>query len=347
MLTGAIGLSALVGCEAPDPDTVEALASRLEQGAQRRFGGGQKTGMLRALEVSQRAVGVARAMRERPEPACAMEELDGRAFRYDIELVLERHGPGKAGLEASWRETRRFRRAESGRLELVMNAQFRNPTMQPTDAPTKRALRWALADGQSYLSDDLREGAPQYYRREASFGEAAALEYAAFGTLQTLLDAAPGGWERVDAAHPTWTPGGQPLRCIKPIRGLQNAKNMQMQSPVIERNWLHQFGAVATLKEARFEVLRAAAAPEAAGNEADDAPANSRRLSLAWRLSDGATLKAKFRDSWAPTGAPLESLDTTNIIEVERDRSLFEAKQRLQEWRENAWIRSASEDETP
>jgi len=228
-----------------------------------------------------------------------------------------------------------------------MRAQFRNPTMPPGDPPATRALRWVLAGGHSYLSDDLRQDAAQYYRREARFGESAALEFAAFGTLQTLLDAAPGGWTRVDGAHPIWTPGGQPLRCLKPIRGLQNAKNMQMQSPVIERNWLHQFGAVATLEEAMFEVPRAAVAPGARGNEVDDTSANSRKLSLTWRLNDGATLKAKFRDSWAATSAPLESLDTTNIIDVERDRSLFEAKQRLHDWHENAWIRSASEDETP
>jgi len=331
---------ALPACEAPDPDVLDPLTARLEQRAQKHFAGAPKTGMLRALEVSGRAARVARAMRDKPHSACAMDIPQGRALDYAFELLLERRGPQKVGLTARWHETRQLRRSPEGRLELVMAAEFRNPSMLETDAAGRRVLRWIIADDISYLSDDLSEDEPEFARRKANFGERAALEFAGLGTLQTLLDAVPQGWQRVPGAAPKWKPGGQNLRCVGPAQGLQIDKNMPMQSQQIEANWERLFGDLSTLVTADFEV---AAGPQSPGA----LPAASRKLTLEWRLSDGAMLRAEFRDSWSETPAPIVLPEDKNIIEIQRDRSLFEAKQRLQKWRDSAWIMPAAEVEKP
>lgn len=327
-------------CEAPDLEGVDGLAARLEQRAQTYFARAPKTGMLRALQVSRRAAQVAHALGHRPHRACAVQLAPAGALDYAFELRLERQGPHKLGTTARWHETRHLRRSPDGWLELVMAAEFRHPSMLETDLPGRRALRWVIADGVSYLSDDLGEDPPEFYRRRANFGEREALEFAGLSTLQTLLDSVPQGWQRVPGGAPRWKPGGQRLRCIGLAQGLQNDKSMPMHSQQIEASWRRLFGEVATPVEAEFEVLEA---PDGAG----ETPGSRRRLTLAWRLSDGATLRAEFRDAWSDTPGPIVLPAAERIVEVERDRSLFEASQRLQKWRDSAWITAAAEVEEP
>lgn len=302
--------------------------------------------MLRALQVSHRAAHLAGVIADQPNPACSWGVRDG-AFRYDFDLLLERRGPGKVGVSARWHEKRSLRRDAAGRLDLRMQADFRVPTMAAAQTPGRRAMRWMIADDTSYLSDDLDEDTPEFYRRKSNFGAREKLVFSGLSTIQTLLDAVPQGWKRVPGSGAVWKPGGAKLKCMMGLQGLHNGTYMRIQARSTEDNWRREFGEQSTLLDASFKVDRVPNGSSAEGEKFLKDAVNTRQLELQWRLQDGATLRAVFHDTVSEFDKPIVLPQGENIVEVERDRSLFWAKKRLDTWRENGWVIPSNEVEKP
>jgi hypothetical protein len=338
---GCLGVGAS-GCDGAESASVESAMAWLERAGleemlQEQLRGGRKTGMLRALQVGRTARRVAVNRNARPNPACRAALPDKGAFRYGFELILERRGPGDSGVAARWRERRTLRRDDFGHLSLTMTADYR----QPTGLEGRRALRWLLVDGHAYFSDETvrdvgaeteAEGSvdgPAYYRRKAAFDSRLRLVDAGVGTLQILLDAAARGWRKVPGRQAQWTLGGERLVCTKRAAS--------------EATWLRRFGAQAAASTGNLRIVDSVREDFAAGKQARERamrePSKSRELRIEWLLKDGSTLVADFRDSLSADVAPIRPPPAEDIVAVERDRSLAEAKRLVAEWSARGWVK--------
>ncbi len=300
--TSAVFLASLLlvglvsGC-----DSREASVERAETFLKERSSPRGKAGMLRALEVVHRAHKIAERHGEVEHPDCRLRAPEQGAYSYESTLTLERTGDGERGLR--WHETRTTRRDDRGRVEVLLSADSRSAL----GMESSHQMSWRSVDGTSYVSAD----AESFYARPADRDERDRLVAVGWGTLQTLLDAAPDGWQRENSGGRTeedahvWTMGGQRLICGP--------------SDPLASGWLRRLAAHVTPVSGRLQ---------ASSRRIEEASsAASRTLDLRWQLDDHTTLRAHFEDRLRvgrlPADAPtIAAPQADDVVVVERDRSL-------------------------
>lgn len=273
------------GCDAP-----EELAGELEQTLREHATTERKAGTLRALQSAKTAREVAERVASSADPGCALHFPRTGGFTYEFTLELTRRSA--AGVDQRWTETRILRRDDDGDVALEMAA----------DAATEvgvgvhRTPQWLIVGDESFVSVDGRA----FYRRPSGPLERERLLEAGQTTLQTLLDAVPSGWRKVDEDGQTrFEVGGEETVC-----GPRSAS---------DAGWLRRFETRAT--------------PISGALRAVDG--SRRALQIRWQLEDGTTLQATFDDRLVRGAESIEAPDASAIVSVRRDRSLEAVEQML------------------
>jgi hypothetical protein len=301
-------------------DGVDGLAAGIERGVKQHTTAKTKTGMLRGLEVVERAHQVAERRARRADPDCRLSVDSDEALTYRASIELERRSAH--GVERLWREERTFRRDRHGHLAATMSGEWTDQL----GLQARREMQWRLIDQHSWVSVDGRA----FYRRAADAEDARHIELAGLAPLQTLLDASDGGWSEsaTDAEQQTttWSAGGGGERLICGPSSEEAA------------GWLKRLGTDAVVTDAEL----IASGPRLGST----ASAATRTLSIEWQLDQGSVLVATLDDRLSLEAAPVESPDPEAVVDVRRDRSLHHVDRLVAQMLRDGAIDSTDESDT-
>ena len=196
-IIAGVGLALVWGCEPREvKEELREGAGALQRTLRADPTRGGKVGTLRALEVTHAAHQVARAVRERPDPACAYPDAVGFARRVTIDAR-------RAGaLPLRWAETIRARVWAPTRWSALSEATFK----QESGQVGHQRVRWVVNGERALISS-----VPDTFWPRAMRPEDHAPRRARYNDpLQAALDSAP-GWQ--PDGRGGWRLGEAPLRC--------------------------------------------------------------------------------------------------------------------------------------
>lgn len=210
-------LLAVVCCLGASCESADEARERIVQRHRQQALG--RVGVLRGLEVHERAVRLSRAIQSHGDGRCA--SLPSGPFEAHLRIEAEVTRPGAAGSLEKMLELRTLTRTSEGALSARFEVEFINPA--------GRASQWSREERVLDDAHYVREENLPFVAHKAHRGDRERLLRSWLDPIPALLSAGGRGWKRLGTGE-TWTAqasdGGARFQC-----GLSDD----------ERGWLRRF----------------------------------------------------------------------------------------------------------